>query len=94
MTYLIWICAALFCEGGHFTLVPNVLKKIYGDQATSLYGITLTYTGLSSLVMIALLETSLSKDYLLFYIITAGTSFIALCILLFGFSEEPFTYDI
>ena len=54
----------------------------------------LTYTGLSSLVMIALLETSLSKDYLLFYIITAGTSFIALCILLFGFSEEPFTYDI
>lgn len=30
-TYMLWICGALFCEGGHFTLVPNVLKKIYGD---------------------------------------------------------------
>lgn len=31
VTYLIWICGALFCEGGHFTLVPNILKKIFGD---------------------------------------------------------------
>jgi len=54
-TYAIWICLALFCEGGHFTLVPNMLKKIFGDQATSLYGIMLTYTGFSSLVMICLL---------------------------------------
>ena len=75
-------------------MVPNILKKIFGDQATSLYGITLTYTGLSSLVMIALLETSLSKDYLLFFIITAGSSFVAFCILMFFFSEEPFVYDL
>ena len=27
----IWIAVLLLCEGGHFTLVPNVLKKIYGD---------------------------------------------------------------
>ena len=93
VTYMVWVCGALFCEGGHFTLVPNILKKIFGNQATSLYGITLTYTGLSSLVMIALLETSLSKEYLLFYLITAGCSFVALCILLFSFSEEKFEYD-
>lgn len=94
VTYMIWICCALFCEGGHFTLVPNVLKKIYGDQATSLYGITMTYTGLSSFVMIGLLETSLSQDYLLFYIITAASSFSAFCILIFAFTEEPFVYDL
>ena len=32
--YAIWISAMLLCEGGHFTLVPNVLKKIYGEKAT------------------------------------------------------------
>jgi len=93
VTYAVWVCGALFCEGGHFTLVPNILKKIYGDQATSLYGIMLTYTGLSALVMIALLETNLSKDYLVFYLITAGSSFLALIILLFFFTEDKFVYD-
>ena len=94
VTYMVWVCGALFCEGGHFTLVPNILKKIFGNQATSLYGVTLTYTGLSSFVMIALLETSLSKEYLLFYLITAGCSFVALCLLLFSFTEERFEYDL
>jgi len=90
---MVWICLALFCEGGHFTLVPNVLKKIFGDQATSLYGITLTYTGLTSLIMIGLLETSLGSEYLMFYLITAGSSFVAFCILIFVFTEEKFVYD-
>ena len=30
--YLVWVCVICFCEGGHFTLVPNVLKKIYGKE--------------------------------------------------------------
>ena len=58
-----------------------------------MYGITLTYTGLTSLVMIGLLETTLSKDYIVFYLITAGSSLIALCLLLFAFDEEKFVYD-
>ena len=29
-----WISVLLFCEGGHFTLVPNVLKKLFGSNAT------------------------------------------------------------
>ena len=53
----------------------------------------MTYTGLTSLIMIGLLETSLSKDYLMFYIITAGASFISLIILLFLFTEKKFSYD-
>ena len=32
--YTIWIALMLLCEGGHFTLVPNALKKIYGEKAT------------------------------------------------------------
>ena len=52
--YAIWICGMLFCEGGHFTLLPNVVKKIFGDKATQLYGMMMTYTGVCSITMIIL----------------------------------------
>lgn len=86
-TYATWICIALFCEGGHFTLVPNILKKIYGEQATGLYGVAITFTGLTSLMMIPLLETALGKDYIIFYLLTACFSTVSLIILTFFFTE-------
>ena len=52
--YAIWISSMLFCEGGHFTLVPNVLKKIYGEKATQLYGILFSYTGVCAIALILL----------------------------------------
>ena len=90
--YLSWICLALLCEGGHFTLVPNILKKIFGRQATSLYGIAFSYTGLTSLLMIGLLE-AFAENYLLFYFLTALFSTLALVLLHRNFSEVPFTPD-
>ena len=47
-------CMLMFCEGGHFTLVPNVLRFIFGDRATVLYGIMFSYTGICSVVTIGL----------------------------------------
>ena len=87
--YLTWICLALFCEGGHFTLVPNILKKIFGRQATSLYGVAFSYTGLTSLIMIGLLQT-FAENYLLFYYISAVFSMTALILLYLKFDEAPF----
>ena len=52
--YAIWISLMLLCEGGHFTLVPNVLKKIYGEKATELYGYLFSYTGLCAIFLILL----------------------------------------
>lgn len=44
-------CGIMFCEGGHFTLVPNVLRQIFGEKsATRLYGIMLSYIGVSALL--------------------------------------------
>ena len=90
--YLSWICLALLCEGGHFTLVPNILKKIFGRQATSLYGVAFSYTGLTSLIMIGLLQ-AFAANYLLFYWVTALFSTLALVILHWKFSEVPFVQD-
>ena len=52
--YAIWISLVLYCEGGHFTLVPNVLRKIFGEQATFMYGIMFSYSGVSSAIMLVL----------------------------------------
>ena len=50
--YAIWICLMLFCEGAHFVLVPNILKKIFGDKSTQLYGIAFSYNGIASILII------------------------------------------
>lgn len=60
--YAIWICLILFCEGGHFTLVPNVLKKIYGDKGTALYGVCFSYTGVCAILIIILQTVLLTDD--------------------------------
>ena len=52
--FAVWISMMLLCEGGHFTLVPNVLKKIYGQRATELYGFLFSYTGVCAISLIFL----------------------------------------
>ena len=49
--YAIWISLMLFCEGAHFVLVPNVLKKIFGERGTQLYGIAFSFNGLASIII-------------------------------------------
>ena len=53
-SYAIWICLFTFCEGGHFTLLPNVLKKIYQEHGTRLYGILYSYTGVTAVLILLL----------------------------------------
>ena len=60
--YAIWVSLILLCEGGHFTLVPNILKKIYGNKGTSLYGIAFSYTGICSLLIIVLQSSLLGTQ--------------------------------
>lgn len=50
--FAIWVSLILFTEGGHFTLLPNVVNKIYGDKGTSLYGFAYSYTGIAALLIL------------------------------------------
>jgi len=56
LTYAAWICMMMFTEGGHFTIIPNALKELYGDKATEVYGVVFTYTGLSCLLIIFIVQ--------------------------------------
>ena len=37
--FIIWISLIVFTEGGHFTLIPNAIQKVFGKQLTArVYG--------------------------------------------------------
>ena len=91
--YALWISSMLLCEGGHFTLVPNVLKKIYGEKATQLYGILFSYTGPCAIALILLQNAFLdsqAESYDIFFYINGSISAVSLLMLIFLFSEDKF----
>lgn len=48
--YLIWICVALLCEGGHFVLFPALCWKVYGHNVGSkVYSVLLIVGSFSNL---------------------------------------------
>ena len=93
-TFAICVSLIMFCEGGHFTLLPNVLKKIYGDQGTALYGIAFSYTGVCAILILVLQHFWLDSDSVasynsLFYFCGA-LSMVSLVILFTLFNEEKY----
>jgi hypothetical protein len=59
--YTIWICIGMSCEGGHFSLAPNVVKKIFGSKATQLYGFFLSFASVAN-IFIFLMQKYLLVD--------------------------------
>ena len=88
--YAIWISLLLLCEGGHFTLVPNILKKIYGEKGTALYGIAFSYTGICSIMIVVLQSYVLgtgTQSYDYFFYFNGAASCVSMILLLTLFSE-------
>lgn len=52
--YAICYCMLIFCEGGHFTIMPNQLKTLFGMQATTLYGVLFSFASIDSVILIPL----------------------------------------
>ena len=74
-------------------MVPNVLKKIFGEKATFLYGIMFSYTGLSSAVMMVMQSEFVGKkvsSYNIFFVINGCLSVVALLMLRYCFSPKKF----
>lgn len=88
--FALWVWLSVWCEGGHFTLVPNVLKIIYGKQATQLYGLLFSYLGVCSIVMLLLLKSPLDEMYIWFWFLGGCMSIVALLILVTVFKQDKF----
>ena len=91
--YFVWVCVLIFCEGGHFTLLPNVMKKLYGQTTTTLYGFAYSYTGVCSIIILILQNQLLNPDEASSYdafFYACGAASCTSFILLFTFKETPF----
>ena len=86
--FLVWVCLMLFTEGGHFTLIPNVLKALFGETATQIYALIFTFTGLSALFMIGIVRSDFGHNYEQVFKLSSMMSIIALVLLVVVFDEK------
>jgi hypothetical protein len=88
----IWICLGYWCLGGHFTLVPNEMKKIFGENTTQLYSYFYTYGGITGIVECVLQILVMTQENLyIFYYLYAGFAFMSLIMLIFWYDGTPIT---
>ena len=89
-TYALWVWLQIWCEGGHFSVLPNILNIIYGEHATYMYGGFFCFTAIDSFIDIGLLSTNFATEYFWFYGFGSACSLVALIILLTMFNQEKF----
>lgn len=93
VSFCIMFCMTVFCIGGQCALFPNILKIIYGKQATFLFGILFTATGFGNLLIVGLVLSPAGDKYFVLYYLFGLLSIVALLILIFSFKQERFQAD-
>lgn len=56
-----WVSLTYFTEGGHFTLVPAIIQKLFGNEGSRVFGWAFSFIGIASLVKIVMLELFFEK---------------------------------
>lgn len=87
--YAFCVCVAFFCEGGHFTLVPTMYKKLFGEDGARVFGVGFSFIGIASLFQILLFQTlgGIVPQEIFLYIF-GGMCILALVILHLIFKNE------
>lgn len=97
ITFAVWVSTIIFCEGGHFTLLPAIYRKCFGEEgAIRAYGVGFSYTGVSSVLILVVVtfingsgkSTEIEAFTPVIYM-SVGLSAIALILLIVFFREEP-----
>jgi hypothetical protein len=89
-SFAICICLIFFCEGAHFTLMPLMITRLFGDTAEVIYPFAFSFLGVSQLFTF-LLETFILKgDFEATYYTGSALCLVSLAILFTLFKDEPF----
>jgi hypothetical protein len=84
--FFIVICISIFCEGGHFALVPSHCGYAFGpDLGIEVYSYLFACFGLSSLTgsIIAKYLITTPETYMYLFLIAAGLNLLTLVLLYF-----------
>jgi hypothetical protein len=84
-TYLLWVSLTYWIEGGHFTLIPAIYKKIFGDDGARVFGIGFSFLGIASIFQIGLISTlapylGIGGFYYLFGVFCIVSLILLLCV--------------
>jgi len=87
-TFFAYLSLVFLVEGGHFTLMPIMLSRMFGEKAPLVYGFGFSFAGLSSVISL-ILTTFVFRDNIeaCFYI-AAAFSTISLILLIGLFTEK------
>lgn len=69
-------------------LLPTMLREVYGESASSIYGAIFTFTGLSNLMIMCIVSSEIGSQYATVYLLSAGLSACSLILLLACFKEK------
>lgn len=89
LLFAIWVCFIIFTEGGQFVIIPTAVRQLYGPAAGPIYGVIFTFTGLSNLMVMVIVQSEFGKTYDNAFLLSAFLSSLALICLMLGFTEEP-----
>lgn len=89
--FFIWVCIIIWCEGGHFTLVPTACAKLFGEHAAIVYGFAFSFGSIPQILSSIMVKFFLNDiGYEVFYYTSAALSVVSLLILIFVFEEKKF----
>lgn len=86
---MVWVALTFYCEGGHFTLVPAIYKKLFGDEGSRIFACGFSFIGIASLIMILMVELLFEQIGFDGFVIMFGCfNFIAFLLLIYVFEEK------
>ena len=82
-TFIIYLCLLVAMEAGHFTLMPIMIAKLFGEKAQIVYPFAFSFSGIASLIISFLAHFLLDGNFELLYYISAALNLVSFAILLF-----------
>jgi MFS family permease len=89
-TFAVYLGLIFFAEGAHFTLMPIMISRMFGEHATMVYGFGFSFSGFSSLISSLLIAFVFNDDFETCYYLGASLCVVSLVILGCLFREEKF----
>lgn len=91
----VWICLGYLALGGHFTLVPNEMSKVFGKNAVQLYSYLFTYKAITGITEVVLqIELMKPSNLGIFFYMYSAFSIVSLLILLIFYKGDKVTVQI
>jgi hypothetical protein len=86
--FMIYLCFLICLEAGHFTLMPIMIAKLFGEKAQIVYPFAFSFSGVSTILISFVSHIVLEGDFEVMYYLSTGLNVISFLILIFIYEEK------